>query len=127
MWREKTRETRGDLASGARRERMREGRSRRKRKRERGSREGQEDEADQRRVESREAGSVPFSRSQAPIPFGSVAVLHDVSVSRLLERTRTTDERRKRRKNEMEKTRENEPAERAKGRGRDRRGRRWVR
>jgi len=32
------------------------------------------DEADQRRVESHEAGSVPFSRSQAPIPFGSVAV-----------------------------------------------------
>lgn len=30
-----------------------------------------EGEADQRRVESREAGSVPFSRSQAAIPFGS--------------------------------------------------------
>lgn len=47
--------------------RMRETRESR-RDRERG------DEADQRRVESHEAGSVPFSRSQAPIPFGSVAV-----------------------------------------------------
>jgi len=34
--------------------------------------EREEGEADQRRVESREAGSVPFSTSQAALPFGSV-------------------------------------------------------
>lgn len=34
--------------------------------------EREEGEADQRRVESCEAGSVPFSTSQAALPFGSV-------------------------------------------------------
>lgn len=73
---------------------MREGRSRRRERAKERQRRGAEGEADQRRVESREAGSVPFSRSQAPIPFGSVAVPRgDASASRLLERTRTTDER----------------------------------
>lgn len=129
MWREKTRDASGDLASGG------EKRTDERRKdevggrgRERGSREGQEDEADQRRVESREAGSVPFSRSQAPIPFGSVAVLHDVSVSRLLERTRTTDERRgKEGKTKWEKRVKTSPPNVQRDREGGRRGRRWVR
>lgn len=51
---------------GRMRERMRE------KVRDMRDRDREEGEADQRRVESREAGSVPFSRSQAAIPFGSV-------------------------------------------------------
>jgi len=53
---------------------------RRGRREEREAGRDREGEADQRRVESREAGSVPFSSSQAPIPLGSVAVALRVSL-----------------------------------------------
>lgn len=63
--RRKKRDGRSRTERGRMRERMREKvRGMRDRDREEG-------EADQRRVESREAGSVPFSRSQAAIPFRS--------------------------------------------------------
>lgn len=69
---------RANVERGKAESRSRAGRGRRE-EREAGRDREREGEADQRRVESREAGSVPFSRSQAPIPLGSVAVALRVS------------------------------------------------
>lgn len=55
-------------------------RSERRQEREAGRDREREGETDQRRVGSREAGSVPFSRSQAPIPLGSVTVALRISL-----------------------------------------------
>jgi len=62
---------RTEITSGMRTEEKNE---RQMRERERERERAREREADRRRVESHEAGSVPFSRSQAPIPLGSVVV-----------------------------------------------------